>query len=337
MKGVLRVGSRWRVCARHCSSTAAAADITDKYAETLVAFAAKLGRPPVRLNGIRYDGTVKRFYQKVDVEETIDGFAPTIGGRFLQTNGGFLLEVPSRLLATSIALEWDCQKNVIKPHLMPLNHLATQAIDQVATRRHEMHKTVLTFVNFDSACVRDYDFPKLSRVQDKYLDPIVAWVGERFGVKVNITGADNLQVDPVKQSQETINAIENRLKELTDWEYAAFDASCGVSKSIMISLAILEGQLDLPKAFECARLEENYAMRKNGKIGGCFGHDIDIDFTKARISAARTFINMINYDTAPAQKAFSQRNSFVNPSPKAPGKTLTKLKESGDEEPFAFV
>jgi ATP synthase F1 complex assembly factor 2 len=145
-----------------------------------------LGKPPVRLAGIRYDGTVKRFYQAVDVEETPDGFAPTIGGRFLQTAGGFIVEVPSPLLARSIALEWDYQQKVIKPHLMPLMHLATQTIDQVSLKRHDMLKTIMTFVNFDSACARDYDVPSLGRAQEKYLDPVVAWVEERFDVKVKL-------------------------------------------------------------------------------------------------------------------------------------------------------
>jgi len=322
MKGILRLGSRWAVIhVRHCSSTVTP-DVTDKYAESLARFAERVGKPPVRLAGIRYDGTVKRFYQHVDVEETLDGFAPTVGGRFLQTAGGYLVEVPSRMLATSIALEWHYQHKMIKPHLMPLMHMATQAIDQVPQKRHDMLRTMLTYVNFDSACTRDFDLPILARAQEKYLDPVVAWFDDE----------NYLDIDPIKQSAETTKAIETRLSELTDWEYAVFDQCCGVSKSIIISLAILEGQLDLTRAFECARLEENYAMRKNGKIGGALGHDIDIDFVRTRLAAARSFINMINCDTQPIHKTFSQRNSFVNEPPKPQGKTLSKLMNANEDE-----
>jgi len=319
------------VSVRRCSS-AVTPDVADKYAESLAGFAERVGKPPVRLSGIRYDGTVKRFYEKVDIEETLDGFAPTVGGRFLQTAGGFLVEVPSRMLATSIALEWHYQYKFIKPHLMPLTHMATQAIDQVPVKRQDMLRTTLTYVNFDSACSRDYDLPILSRAQEKYLEPVVAWFEDRYGVKVKVNDEHQLIIDATTQSPEYIKLIETRLSELTDWEYAVFDQCCGVSKSIMISLAILEGQLDLTRAFECARLEENYSMRKNGKIVGALGHDIDIEFVKTRIASARTFINMINYDTLPTHKAFSQRNSFVTGPPKPQGKTLAKLMKSNEEQ-----
>jgi hypothetical protein len=141
---------------------------------------------------------------------------------------------------------------------------------------------------------------------------------------------------PLTQSQETRNAIEAHLSNLTDWEYAVFDQCCSVSKSIMVSLAILEGQLDLTKAFECSRLEENYGMRRNGMIGGAFGHGIDCESARARLAAARTFINMLRSDTHPNSKALRERNSFRNP-PKPIGKTLTKLLKDEPSENLSFV
>jgi len=244
------------------------------------------------------------------------------------------VEVPSRRLATALALEWDYQLKVIKPHLMPLMHLTTQAVDQVPIKRRELLRTVLTYVNFDSACVRDYQIAALSRAQEKYLDPVVSWFEERFGVKVKVTQENQLSIEPIRQSEETRKAIETRLSELTDWEYTVFDQCCGASKSIMVSLAVMEGQLDLTKSFECARLEENYAMRKNGQIGGALGHGIEIEFTKTKLAAARTFMNMINAD--PTYKALRERNSFRDPPPKPKGKTLEKLMK-GEEQSSPFV
>jgi len=328
------LGRSWGSRVRHCST----APVMDKYTESLVRFAEKVGKPPVRLAGIRYDGTIKRFYQKVDVEETPEGFAPTVGGRFLQTANGFLVEVPSRLLATSLALEWDYQVKFIKPHLMPLMHFTTQAIDQVPTKRHDLLRNVMAYIDFDSACVRDFHIAALSRAQEKYLTPVVAWFEERFGVKLSVGIEEQLTIDPIRQSPEVRAAIEARLCELTDWEYTVFDQCCSISKSIIISLAVVEGQLDLNRAFECARLEENYAMRKNGQIGGAFGHGIDVEFAKHRLAAARTFINMINVEGS-GYPTLSQRNSYRNPPPKPQGKTLAKLREEGEDsaESLTFI
>ena len=52
-------------------------------------------------------------------------------------------------------------------------------------------------------------------------------------------------------------------------------------------------QLDVKKGYECSRLEENFQMRRYGRVEGVFGHGIDIEYVRMKIAAARTFINML--------------------------------------------
>jgi chaperone required for assembly of F1-ATPase len=66
----------------------------------------------------------KRFYKTVDVKPSDDkkpgGWVITLDGRVLKTPARARFVVPSERIALSIALEWDAQRPVVKPFLMPM-------------------------------------------------------------------------------------------------------------------------------------------------------------------------------------------------------------------------
>lgn len=60
-----------------------------------------------------------------------------------------------------------------------------------------------------------------------------------------------------KQEDGLVNAIENLLKKTDDCELAAIDALASAAHSLVISIGIVRGKLQIDEAIELIRLEED--------------------------------------------------------------------------------
>lgn len=68
------------------------------------------------------EATLKRFWKSVEIEDRGDSLAITLDSRALKTPGGKPLLLPhSKLIAAAlIVTEWENQRNVLKPHALPM-------------------------------------------------------------------------------------------------------------------------------------------------------------------------------------------------------------------------
>lgn len=276
--------------------TPAAADDNDAcgYLEKIVAVEKSRKKRPIALKGVKGNNSTKRFYESVGVLEVENGWAITLADRTMATPLDNLVVVPTRSLALALALEWDNQIETIRAHSMPLMHLTTLALDHVSINKEAMIDQMMNYLNSDSACLRDFEDPSFSRLQSKHLDPVVEWMKEHHDVHMEVTSEEATAIGIVKQNAETHEKIRSILMSRNEYELAAMDSMTAVSKSISISLAILDGQLDVKKGYEASRLEENFQMRRYGRVDGYFGHGIDIEYTRMKISATRTLMNLLN-------------------------------------------
>lgn len=103
-----------------------------------------------------------------------------------------------------------------------------------------------------------------------------------------------LEIETPAQSEEARASQMRLLESLSGWQLAALDALTTVTKSFIISWALLAERLTVSQAFEAARLEENFQMRQYGKVEGVYGHGIDMEFTRMSIAAAKTFNNLVS-------------------------------------------
>lgn len=266
----------------------------DLYAAKIEAYNRKNQSKPVRLKGVKHNGSTKRFYEEVAVKHLGERqFAVTLSGRVIETVvTQSTLCVPTMALAKIIAHEWDSQIEFIKPHSMPLTHLTTLALDQVAKHRENMIDSMMKYCDFDSACLRDYECTSLVRLQEKHWDPVLKWMKEALGIEMAVTQPDDSPIIAIKQSADSRQKIQGLIEEMNDWELAVLDSLSAVSRSLSVSLAVMYGQLDVNRAYECSRLEENYQMRRYGRVDGVFGHGVEIEYTRMKIAAARTFLNL---------------------------------------------
>lgn len=267
------------------------------YIDKLTKIDALESQKPISLRGVKYNGSTKRFYEHVGFKshEKKDGFHLTLGHRLVETPLKNMVYIPTEPLAHAIALEWDSQLKYIKPHSMPLMHLLTISLDHVFLHREKMIASMMNYFHTDSVCLRDDQEDSLMRLQRKFWDPILDYLTVKYGITMNITEQGTSSFGAPPQDEEQKRKMHKLISSLNDYELAALDSLTGISKSLAVSIAILDGQLDLKKGWECARLEENYQMRRYGQVEGAFGHAIDIQYAHMKIAAARSFLNLSGF------------------------------------------
>lgn len=91
------------------------------------------------------------------------------------------------------------------------------------------------------------------------IDPLLKWVESEFGFKPAVYSS----FFGGKQEDGLVNAMESLLKKTNDCELAAIDAMAAAAHSLVISIAIFRGRLEIEEAIELIRLEEDLQVLVN--------------------------------------------------------------------------
>ncbi|XP_010252350.1 PREDICTED: ATP synthase mitochondrial F1 complex assembly factor 2 [Nelumbo nucifera] len=235
----------------------------------------------------------KRFYKQVNTREADDGCGWTVmlDYRTLKTPSKRPLKLPTLALAKAIAAEWEYQQtDGIRPFTMPLMKLACTALERVPLTRMKIIEHLMNKFHQDLVFCRfpgDNDLTSgvLERQVEK-IDPLLNWVESEFGFKPVVYSSffGGKQVDGL------VKAIESVLKNTDDCELAAIDAMIAASHSLIISIGIFRGKLQIEEAIELIRLEEDLQVDRWGLVEG--GHDVDIADLKVQIASAAVFLGL---------------------------------------------
>lgn len=235
----------------------------------------------------------KRFYKKVTTREADDGngWSVMLDYRTLKTPSKRPLKLPTLSLAKAIAAEWDFQQtDGIRPFTMPLMKLACTALERVPIVRPKIIDNLMSKFNQDLVfCRAPKDNDLTSGVYERQvekIDPLLKWVESEFGYKpvvyTSFFGG--------KQDEGLEKAVENLLKKVDDCELAAIDALTSAAHSLIISIGVVRGRLQIEEAIELIRLEEDLQVDKWGLVEG--GHDVDIADLKVQIASAAVFLGL---------------------------------------------
>uniref|UniRef100_A0A803MJW4 ATP synthase mitochondrial F1 complex assembly factor 2 n=2 Tax=Chenopodium quinoa TaxID=63459 RepID=A0A803MJW4_CHEQI len=235
----------------------------------------------------------KRFYKKVTTREADDGngWSVMLDYRTLKTPSKRPLKLPTLSLAKAIAAEWDFQQtDGIRPFTMPLMKLACTALERVPVVRPKIIDNLMSKFSQDLVfCRAPHDNELTSGVYERQvekIDPLLKWVESEFGYKPVVYTC----FFGGKQDEGLVKAVESLLKKADDCELAAIDALTSASHSLIISIGIVRGKLQLEEAIELIRLEEDLQVDKWGLVEG--GHDIDIADLKVQIASAAVFLGL---------------------------------------------
>ncbi|MET0376821.1 MAG: ATP12 family protein [Rhizorhabdus sp.] len=204
---------------------------------------------------------MKRFYKSVTTEQLETGHAIRLDGRAVKTPARAELVLPTSALGLSVAAEWDAQEDDIDPRSMPLTGLANAAIDHVAPDPAAFAKTLDVYGETDLVCYRAEHPAELVGLQAECWDPLIDWAQQRYDIEFEIIHGIMHQPQP----RETVARLAAAVHGFDSFQLAALQPLITISGSLVITLALAEGEIDGRAAFDAAHLDELWQAEQWGE------------------------------------------------------------------------
>lgn len=208
----------------------------------------------------------RKFYKQAsfEVEKTSDGlatYAITLDGRPVRTPAKAGLIVSTQALAEAIAKEWNDQVEQIRPDTMPFTQIAGTAIDRVGPNIDQVRADALGYASTDLVCYRAEQPEDLVRDQAATWQPILDWIARSYDAPLVTTKG----VMAVDQPQESLAALERVIERQSHFELTAFSILAGCLGSLVLALAVRDGERTPEKAWRAAFLDEMWQAERWGE------------------------------------------------------------------------
>jgi len=204
---------------------------------------------------------VKRFYEKAAAAPAAGGVAVLLDARPVKTPARAALEVPTDELAEAIAAEWNAQGETVDPRSMPLTGLANAAIDRVAPEQAAFAAGLARYGEGDLLCYRAEGPRPLVERQAAAWDPLLAWARRRYDVDFTVTAGIVHRPQPAATVERLAAAVAAR----DAFRLAALSPLVTISGSLVIALALAEGEVGLDQAWTAATVDEAWQAEQWGE------------------------------------------------------------------------
>lgn len=204
---------------------------------------------------------MKRFYKTVTTEKVAAGHAIRLDGRAVKTPARAELVLPTSALGLSVAAEWDAQETDIDPRSMPLTGLANAAIDRVAPDPEAFAQSLAAYGETDLVCYRADHPAELVGRQAECWDPLIDWAQQRYDVEFELIHGIMHQPQP----PATVARLAAAVHGYDAFQLAGLQPLVTISGSLVITLALAEGEIDGRSAFDAAHLDELWQAEQWGE------------------------------------------------------------------------
>jgi len=204
---------------------------------------------------------MRRFYKTVSAEPVGRGHAIRLDDRAVKTPARAELVLPTPALAATVAAEWDAQHDRIEPRAMPLTGLANAAIDRVAPDPAAFAATLAAYGETDLLCYRADGPNELVARQAQCWDPLIDWAQQRYDVEFEIVHG----VMHRPQPPETVARLGDAVRAYDPFQLAALQPLVTITGSLILALALAEGEIDGRAAFDAAHLDEMWQIEQWGE------------------------------------------------------------------------
>lgn len=200
----------------------------------------------------------RRFYKTATVT---DELGVALDGRPLKTPMKAALQLPTRPLAEAVAEEWAGQGEEINPGGMTFTKLANTAIDRVRPGRARIEAEVSDYANSDLVCYRADRPPELVDRHRKNWDPVVDWARTELDAPFEVTEG----VIHKAQAPAAITAHALALKDLNEFELAAYHTIMTLTGSALIAMMLARRATVPEAAWIAAHVDEDYQIEQWGQ------------------------------------------------------------------------
>jgi chaperone required for assembly of F1-ATPase len=204
----------------------------------------------------------------------------------VRTPARALLVAPTAALAAAIAQEWQEQGETIAPATMPLMRMTATAIDRIPGQRSAVEADLLGFAASDLLCYRATSPVELVERQARLWQPVLDWAALKLDAALLVTH----DLAHVEQPPQALAALARRLEALDALELTAVHTVTVSTGSLVLALAVLEGEIDAREAFEAGHADELYGLEVWGEDAEA---RVRLDALAADIVAAERLLSLL--------------------------------------------
>lgn len=202
----------------------------------------------------------RRFWSEAKAVEAEGGFAVHLDARPVKTPVGLAFVAPTLAMAEAAAAEWNAQGDKIDAMTMPVTRAVNVALDRVIPERDAVNEIVAAYGETDLLCYRAEWPAELAERQAAHWDAPLAWAASRHGARLILAQG----VMHVAQPPEAVAALRAAVEALSPWRLTAAHELVALSGSLVLGLAVLEGEIAPDAAWTASRVDEDHQAEQWG-------------------------------------------------------------------------
>jgi len=203
----------------------------------------------------------KRFYKEVAVAPCESGFTVELDGRAVKTPARLLLVVGNPELAEAVAGEWRAQGDEIHQDTMPFTRYVCTALDRVTPQRDAVIEETVRYGETDQLCYRAQEPDELVKRQLLTWQPLLDWAETHYGAQFETT--DGLAA--VAQDDDALAKLCAAVEAENDLTLTGLHIATATSGSLIVALALMEGEVDAESAWRISQIEERWQLERWGE------------------------------------------------------------------------
>jgi len=199
---------------------------------------------------------------KIDIVQGKKGkYLLNINNKSLKTPDGNIIELPSIKLAKILLKDYESSfkskpLNIVRPI-----KITNTAIDKIKPNNIFYINEITDNLNNDMICYFANSPVELVDLQNKEWLPLINYMKSSYNIELIYTS----KLFSINQKPDSLLKLKNILNEINIFKLSAIYTLSQITKSIIISLALVNNKISAKKAFENSNLEELYQISKWGK------------------------------------------------------------------------
>lgn len=199
---------------------------------------------------------------KIDIVQSKKGkYLLNINNKSLKTPDGNIIELPSMKLAKILLKDYESSfkskpLNIVRPI-----KITNTAIDKIKPNNIFYINEITDNLNNDMICYFANSPVELVDLQNKEWLPLINYMESSYNIELIYTS----KLFSINQKPDSLLKLKNILNEINIFKLSAIYTLSQITKSIIISLALVNNKISAKKAFENSNLEELYQISKWGK------------------------------------------------------------------------